>query len=293
MSLIEKAAERLEMLRRAGVAVPDIAPARPATAPPEAPVAARQSARRVDLDLARLAAEGFMTPGESSSRVSDEFRIVKRPLIVNALPTSGIARGNLIMVTSAMPGEGKTFCTVNLAMSIAMELDRTVLLVDADVVRPSVPQVLGVSQSKGLFDVLDGKAGDISEVLLRTNVDKLVFLPSGEPRPRASELLASDAMTAVLDQLASRYPDRIILFDSPPLLVTTEARILATHMGQVVFVVQAEQTLRSDVTRALSLIESCPIKLMLLNQARPGAAGGQGYGFGYGYGNAYGRRYGE
>ena len=200
---------------------------------------------------------------------------------------------NLIMVTSALAGEGKSFNSINLAMSIAAELDHTVLLVDADVARPSVLRMLGLPSGPGLLDLLEGEA-EMSNVLLRTNVDKLTVLPSGTPHPRATELLASDAMRQLLADMASRYPDRIIIFDSPPLLLTTESRVLATHMGQIVVVVQAGKTLQADVQQALATIESCPVKLMLLNQARTDAMSSYGYGYGYGYGGyGYGYGYGE
>ena len=203
---------------------------------------------------------------------------------------SKLAHGNLIMITSAVAGEGKSFTAVNLALSIATELDHTVMLVDADVASPSVSRMLGlVSASEptygpGLLDVLDGRA-EMSNVLLKTNIDKLTVLPSGTQHARATELLASDAMTRLLDEMARRYPDRIIIFDSPPLLLTTEARVLATHMGQVVVIVHAEKTLQSDVQTALATIESCPVRLLLLNRTQATADGGYGFGYSYGYGH--------
>ena len=202
---------------------------------------------------------------------------------------SVIANGNLIMVTSAIAGEGKSFTAINLALSIATELDNTVMLVDADVARPSVLRVLGLPPSPGLLDLVLDESIDMSSVLLKTNIDKLSILPSGTPHERATELLASDAMIRLLKNVASRYPDRIVIFDSPPLLLTTEARVLASHMGQIVMVVRAETTLQADVQNALSAIHSCPVKLLVLNQARTASNGGYGYGYGYGsYGYGYG-----
>ena len=315
MSLIERAAKRLEELRRAGVDIPTntpektgnpqpgnsrapttVDPAHPSMPKMEAVNAARSTAgpatdtpssrNRFDLDLPRLAGLGFVTPDKPRSRIADEFRILKRPLIANSSAKRAvpIKHGNLIMVTSALPGEGKTFSALNLAMSLAMELDRTVLLVDADVARPSLPALLGLPQAKGLLDVLEDKNIDLNQVLLRTNVEKLSILPSGTPQPHATELLASSAMAHLLAEMSVRYADRIIIFDSPPLLVTTESRVLATQMGQIVFVVHAESTLQADVLRALATIESCPIKMMVLNQARTVGQGAHGYGYGYGYG---------
>ena len=324
-SLIEQAALRLEQLRQAGVTVPETtvasvpvttsipklpvdstagptamksvatmaepaAPERPQDYMPEsaAPVQPAAASRAVQLDLEKLATAGIVTPNAPRSRAADQYRVIKRPLLSNAMGkgASLLSHGNLIMVTSALAGEGKSFTSVNLAMSIAAELDNTVMLVDADVARPSILRMLGLPPSPGLLDVLEGKA-EMSNVLLRTNVDKLTFLPSGTPHRRATELLASDAMRVLLDDMAQRYPDRVIIFDSPPLLLTTEARVLATLMGQIVMVVQAEQTLRADVQRALSTIEACPVRLMLLNKSRTSTADAYGYGEGYGYG--YGR----
>lgn len=233
-----------------------------------------------------LAAAGYVTPNSPRTKTTDQFRVIKRPLLENATGkgASVIANGNLIMVTSSLPGEGKSFAAINLAMSLAMELNHTVLLVDADVARPSIMKKLGLDPAPGLLDLLLDKKIELSDVLLKTNVPKLTLLPTGVPHPRATELLASDAMTLLLEDLGSRYSDRIIIFDSPPLLLTTEARVLATHMGQIVMVVQAEKTLQSQVQHALSTIEKCPVKLMVLNQAKTRGLGAYGYGYGYGHG---------
>lgn len=306
-SLIEQAALRLEQLRQAGVTAPtlesDLATPQasqfkpdPSFAPAEVPVFPRPSgmaeaalSRRVELDLPKLSQAGLVTPNAPRSHLADQYRVLKRPLITNALGrgASTIAHGNLIMITSAVPGEGKSFTSINLAMSIAAELDHTVMLVDADVARPSVLRVLGLPSGPGLLDLLEGKA-EMADVLLRTNVDKLTILPSGSPHPRATELLASEAMSKLLEDMATRYSDRIILFDSPPILMTTEARVLATHMGQIVVVVHADRTLQSSVQQALAAIESCPVKMMVLNKARSDAGGTYGYSYSYGYGYGYG-----
>ena len=329
-SLIEQAALRLEQLRQAGVdlsavetvdtvetagrdsrpaaaqRMPEYRPAPSLTArngsgseawsgtqlpSPEEP---SPTSRQVDLDLKVLNAAGLLTPHAPRSHLADQYRVLKRPLISNAMGKGAetIKHGNLIMITSALPGEGKSFTSVNLAMSIAAELDHTVMLVDADVARPSILRMLGLPVGPGLLDLLEGKA-DMADVLMRTNVDKLTLLPSGTPHPRATELLASEAMNHLLDDMATRYPDRIIIFDSPPLLLTTEARVLATHMGQIVMVVAAGRTQQASVQQALAAIESCPVKMMVLNKAEARIAGGYGYGYGYaGYGSGYGYGYG-
>lgn len=306
-SLIEKAAERLEQLRQAGADMPAqvLPPALNTPATPVVPVAAVEAAvsgatfapepvvsvsRRVHLNFAALETEGIVTPDSPRTQIADQYRVIKRPLIANAMGkgASVIANGNLIMVTSALAGEGKSFTAINLAMSIATELDNTVMLVDADVARPSVLRMLKLPPSPGLLDMLLDDHADLSKMLLKTNVEKLSVLPSGTPHPRATELLASDAMTALLEDLSRRYSDRIIIFDSPPLLLTTESRVLASHMGQIVMVVHAERTQQSDVQSALATIEACPVKMLVLNQARTFARGGYSAGYGYGYGYGYG-----
>ncbi|SDO42107.1 AAA domain-containing protein [Rhodoferax sp. OV413] len=304
-SLIEQATKRLEQLRRAGVDLENNVQPIPAIkledrvnhveVDPVAPIISQDSSkktisvsRKVILDLDAIAAAGIVSPNAPRSQIADQYRVIKRPLITNAMGrgASTIENGNLIMVTSALAGEGKSFSAINLAMSIATELDNTVMLVDADVARPSVLRMLGLPASPGLLDLLVGDVDDLSSVLLKTNIDKLTLLPSGTPHLRATELLASDAMSQLIKNIANRYSDRIIIFDSPPLLLTTESRVLATHMGQIVMVVHAEKTLQADVQHALSSIEACPVKLMVLNQARSGSQGGYGGygGYGYGYG---------
>ncbi len=243
------------------------------------------TSKNVTLDLDALSAAGIVTPNAPRSYLADQFRLIKRPLLANVKGKDAktLKHGNLIMVTSSLAGEGKSFNSVNLAMSIAMELDNTVMLVDADVARPSVLRMLGLPAGPGLLDLLDGHT-DMQSVLLKTNIDKLTLLPSGTPHPKATELLASDAMSALLDDMAQRYPDRIIIFDSPPLLLTTEARVLASQMGQVVMIVQAEKTLQADVQNALSTIKTCANINLVLNKVRGSSSDGYGYGYGYGYG---------
>ncbi|MEW6097645.1 MAG: XrtA-associated tyrosine autokinase [Pseudomonadota bacterium] len=297
MSIIEQAAKRLEELRRAGVEVPwaaagvsqpeferlaegarregtvsRLGPERTARAPAQ-PSPARQEegrcSRQVDLPLAMLAQAGLLVPGQPRSAWSDEFRVIKRPLLrnVDGEGAAPVERANLIVVTSALPGEGKTFTAINLALSIAMELDRTVLLVDADVVRPSVVQRLGIEEApQGLLDVLTHPELSLADVLLRTNIPKLTLLPSGSASANATELLASSAMERLLDDMATRYADRVIVFDAPPLLATTESRVLASRAGQVVMVVEAGRTPQASVIQAFAAVESCPVVMSVLNK---------------------------
>ncbi len=245
--------------------------------------AASQSPRRsreIQLDLDMLRKKGFLVPGSDDRQREEEYRIVKRPLLKNAAGESAapIERANLIMVTSALPGEGKTYTAINLAMSIAMELDHTVLLVDADVVRPSVLSRLGQPSTKGLMDVLTDPNQDLADVLLRTNIPKLTLLPAGNATHRTTELLASTAMEDLLTELATHYQDRIVIFDAPPLLPSTESRVLAARMGQVLMVVEADKTPKSTVEQAFATLENCPVVMGMLNKQRgPGSGAVYGY----------------
>ena len=255
----------------------------PYGAPAGAPRAgtSKGTSKYCDINLARLQQLGMVTHDGGRTTVAEDFRIIKRPLLRNARAGAcEIKHGNLIVVTSALPGEGKTYCAVNLAMSIAMEMDITVLLVDADVARPSVLKVLGLGAEPGLMDILLNDQMELSDVILRTNVATLSILPAGRSNKHATELLASRSMSALLSEIASRYADRVVIFDSPPLLITSEASVLAAQMGQVVMVVEAETTTQRSVKEALRLIEGCAHVNMIYNKTRNFPGGGDDY---YGY----------
>jgi receptor protein-tyrosine kinase len=257
------------------------------------PVQRRLESRIVKIDTARLAARNILTPETKRNRTVEEFRLIKR-MVLSRRWGEGGAPGNTIVVTSALPSEGKTTMAINLAMSIAAEEDLRVLLVDADFIKPDALRQLGITASKGLIDVLQNPSVDISEVMLRTNIEKLSLIPSGQLHERCTELLASARMDEIIAELASRYQDRILIFDSPPLLVTTEAVALASHMGQIVFVIQAGRTKRESVTNALEMIGEGPQLGLVLNRttARFGNLdfgsyyGAYNYGYGYGHGHA-------
>jgi len=291
VSIIEKAASRID-LRSATAAHPPVqdkaaeplhdinaAPAAASAAAPAAQPAARTgterpaqktSTRRVDLDLDRMRDLGMVTAAGGRTRLLEDFRVIKRPLLQRAFAERkpGDKPANLIMVTSSLPGEGKTYCAINLAMSIAMELDHTVLLVDADVARTSVLRALGLPAHRGLMDILLDDKLDMADVMLRTNVDTLSILPAGTSNPRATELLASSTMSALVTEIANRYPDRVVIFDSPPLLLTSESRVLASHMGQIVMVVEAQTTTQHAVKEALHQLEGYPNVNLIYNKTR-------------------------
>jgi receptor protein-tyrosine kinase len=292
VSIIEKAASRIDQQRHnAAPANPanTIVPAEPPlvdapaavlvdvpVAPAPTPDLAAETAptpartRRVELDLSRMRELGMVTAAGGRTNLLEEFRIIKRPLLKRAFAERGPKDNpaNLIMITSSLPGEGKTYCAINLAMSIAMELDHTVLLVDADVARPSVLRTFGLPAQRGLMDILVDDALELPDVILRTNVDTLALLPAGTSSHSATELLASSTMAAMLTELANRYPDRVIIFDSPPLMLTTEARVLASHMGQIVVVVEAQTTTQHAVKESLQQLEGMSNVNLVYNKTR-------------------------
>jgi protein-tyrosine kinase len=239
-------------------------------APSTAPRPARRRSQSAMIDLDRLRQGGFIVPDDAPTRVAEEFRIVKRQLLRKALPSSPdlIPNGNLILVTSTQPGEGKTFCSINLALSIASERDLTVMLVDADVARPQLLSALDIDADKGLIDLLVDDRLDVADCLLRTNIDNLTVLPAGRPHPGATELLSSEKMAALLQEMARRYHDRIVIFDSSPVLASSAPGVLAARMGQIMFVVEADRTRETQVMEALSLISDCRNISMLLNKSR-------------------------
>ena len=302
MNTIEQAASRLAQLRSAGVdAAQDAAPesATSDSAVDVAPAVPRVEARRgvagivsrdatqigesnksfpspqVTIDLERLSAIGYVSPHAPSSRRAEEFRMIKRPLANNVRGNSAapVLNANRIMVTSSLPREGKTFVSINLALSIALERDTTVLLIDADATRPMVLERLALPPAKGLLDVLSDPSLDVQTFVLRTNVERLSILPAGTLNEQATEMLASKRMSALIDKLVARDPNRILVFDAPPLLGSTESRVLAAHMGQVVLVIEADRTPQGHVSDALVTLENCPVVMTLLNKSSTSEAG--------------------
>lgn len=247
----------------------------------------RQTLKHVSIDFGRLATAGIITPETKQVALVEHFRIIKRPLLMKAAQTgvSRVPNGNMILVTSAVPGEGKTFTAVNLAMSIATELDRTVLLVDADPDKADVSHVLGIEEAEGLMDYLAQSTRAVSELLVKTDVAKLSVFPSGRPRANTTELLASEDMRQLADELAARYSDRIVIVDSPPLLATSGATVLAHLVGQTVMVVEAIRTPQSALREALALLKPIQNVGLVLNKSREAFAPGYQYRQYYGYGS--------
>ncbi len=238
----------------------------------------------IKLPIERLKENGMLVPNSANGQLAEEYRVIKRPLLMNAFGEGNevIQNANLILVTSSLPGEGKTFNAVNLALSIAAERDRTVLLVDADVIKPAASRLFGVEDRPGLIDLLE-REKTFPEVLLRTDEPKLAIIPAGRRHLHATELLASEGMKQLARGMSRKYPDRIIIFDSPPLLATTQAGVLANHVGQVVLVVESESTPQYIVGEAVRILSDCDVVGCVLNKTKQG--------FGLGYYAYYGYKY--
>lgn len=241
----------------------------------------RYGGQPIQIDLAALQLHGLLSP-DSDARLAEEYRIIKRPLLSNADSQAPVALGNLLMVTSALSGEGKTFTCVNLSLSLAQEEDWDVVLVDADCSRPRLTQLLSAEEEPGLLDLLREPELSFESVVMPTDVPGVSFLPVGSRRSHSSELLASRRMRELCIEISAKDPQRVALFDSAPLLLTSEAPILASQVGQIVLVVRSNNTPREAVVSALDIFdEEKPVSCILNMQS---GSLGSVYGY-YGYGH--------
>ena len=228
-----------------------------------------------------LRENGYLLPDAPVTALAEEFRIVKRQLLLAAGEND---RARLVMIASAEPDEGKTFCAVNLALSLAAERDTEVLLVDADFAKPEILSTLGLANGDGLMDAIVDRTLDVESCVIRTSIPNLSVLPAGKHYNDATELLASDRMREVLDRLMTSHPSRVVIFDTPPALAASAASELALHVGQVLLVVRADTTTEAGLRDALGLLGGCDQIRLLLNRVRF-APSGPRFGAYYGYGN--------
>ena len=291
MSVIENTLKRLQG-QRAGSTPPaasggkdyGVISAAGAARRRESPAEAATPGQAVTLDQNALRAAGMLPPVHQEHELAQQYRRIKRPLINNALGrgVAQLACGNIIMITSAVPGEGKTFTSLNLALSMRLEEDVTVLLVDGDFVNPRLTQILGLESRVGLLDIIKDPALSAEAAILPTDLPGIAFLPAGRQEANATELVASARMHQVVSKLGGDNPARLVLFDSAPLLVTTESQALAHFAGQVVMVVHANQTPQHAVFDALeTLAEDKPV-FLVLNQTTRHSHSGYSYEYGSG-----------
>jgi protein-tyrosine kinase len=248
------------------------------TAEPAAPISPRKSTGgpaltpagpELVLNRGRLAGFGIAIPSAARSRTVEEFRLVKRNLVGAWSQKDLMAdrrASRLIMVTSARPGEGKTFTALNLALAFASERSVKALLVDVDTQHSTTPEILGIERNKGIVDVLAGNL-ELPEVLIQTNIPNLMILPAGPGGPHVPELLSSPEMGALLDEMTQRLPDHYLIIDTPPCMASSDAAALAPLVGQIVFVVEANNTQQGEIEAALSTLSTCPRISLLLNKS--------------------------
>ncbi|HWU55577.1 MAG TPA: polysaccharide biosynthesis tyrosine autokinase [Rhizomicrobium sp.] len=244
------------------------APAAPVSRAPEQPMIPPPG-KTVRLDFRALRQNGLITPDNMTSAISNEFRGIKRRLLQKVRdPQTRAAVSNLIMVTSSLPGEGKTFSSINLALSLAAERGLQVLLIDADVIRPSVGNMFVAPPNEGLTDLLTGKVSHVSDVLHRcSDIPNLAVIFAGNPSVNTPELISSGKMANLCKELSARYPDRVIVLDTPPVLASAEPAILASYVHHLVMVVAADQTDRHQLRKALESVASCQSVSLLFNKA--------------------------
>jgi protein-tyrosine kinase len=289
-SLLERAAEIYDFDTHFRARTGEPAPMTPvADAPPVSRPAAAPRPRvatgpvaAIDRDL--LAEHGFLVPGAPVGVLAEEFRLIKRHLLLAARKIDDAARARMILVCSAKPGDGKTFSSINLALSLAAERDLDVLLVDADFAKPDVMRSLGLDDGPGLLDALDDPAVDVETCIVPTDIPKLSLLPAGTRTTDDTELLSSERTSQVLADLVAADPRRLIVFDSPPALAASPAVVLASLVGQVMLVVRADKTGESDLREAIQLLDGCDhiqLTLNAVSYAPDGARFGSYYGSEY------------
>jgi receptor protein-tyrosine kinase len=297
MSLVEKALRKLQ----SGKTAPESRPAQPPPAvtraadplPPRPPAIAAaavpatpfepRNPEILRLNRQELRELGVLPPVRQEREIATQFRTIKRPLIRYADDSGAgdeVAR-RTVMVASALPGDGKTFTSMNLALSLALEMDSTVLLVDADAPKPRMSHTLKVEGRPGLLDVLADPKRHVEDCILATDVPRLHVLPVGAQSEHATELLASARMAEIVAHLAGLYRRGIVLFDSPPILLTNESRSLGAMLGQIILVVRAGLTPQQAVKDAIAILGERRISLVLNSAQLQGTAG---YYYGYGYG---------
>lgn len=287
MSLVERALKKLQDSAKQGQ--PGSADVRASVArkPDSPPLPPPAELRRlspqhaiIEVNRGALRLAGLLPPEGQERQIAEQFRQIKRPLIANATGRGGnrVPNGHLVMTASALPKEGKTFTSINLAMSLALDKDITVLLVDADVAKPHISRVFGVEKEPGLLDALKDPTIDVESLVIPTNIDGLSLLPAGMRTDVATELLSSAHMQTTVGRLAAGNPNRIILLDSPPLLLTTESRALATIVGQVVVVVCAGVTPQQAVLDAVGHVPKEKAIGLILNQTNVQVSEGYYYG---------------
>jgi protein-tyrosine kinase len=239
-------------------------------------------AETIHVNMEELRAAGALPAEAAVPALTDQFRRIKWPILEAVVAgNTGDAHANLIMVTSSVAGEGKTFTSINLACSIAREKDFSVLLVDADVAKRHTTELFKLSERQGLTDAIADPGLDAESLVLGTSIPGLSVLPAGRRSSSAPELFASHRMTEIISRLGARDAQRVVLLDSSPLLLTNESQVLGKIVDQILFVVRAEFTAQPLVLEAIGLLDNKKHVRCILNQARASRMTEYYYGYGY------------
>jgi protein-tyrosine kinase len=252
-------------LRAADADLRDPDPATALTVPPTP-----EPGRMPPLDMAALEKSGLVVGHKVRTRISEEFRITVGHLLRSMQANYSPGRGapNVIMVTSARPGEGKSFSSLNLAGSIAQHTQREVLLMDVDAKQRSVSSQLGLTDRPGLLDLSNNPTLRIEDVIIKTSIPHLSIMPVGSGQSGGLDITQTRPVTTLVERIARRFPNSVVLLDAPPCLSTSDPSTLAPFVGQIVLVVEAERTQRNEVIAALDLIKACPSVTLMLNKIR-------------------------
>ncbi len=243
--------------------------------------------RSVVVDSDVLREQGLLAPEGQARHVSDQYRIIKRPILKLAMGESADAHAsaNLVMIASPLSGDGKTFNAINIALSIANENEVSVVLVDADVAKPHITRLFGLADEPGFIDLLRDGETNLELAKVGTSVPGLSIIPAGQVFEYATELLASNRMAEAVRRLSSGVQNRVVVFDSPPLLQATESSVLASRMDQIVLVVCADRTPRPAVFAAIDLLDPDKPLNLIFNRAGYMFGGSSYGGYSYGYGS--------
>lgn len=276
-SLVERAAEQLKLVEQ-GFSSPRPAAdsvtldqfnedGSPLASDKESADEAEKLAR---MDPVKARDMGMFLPESARNRTMEEFRIIKRSMLANyhALQEAGEKNANVILVTSATPDEGKTFTAVNLALGFALDRDLDVLLIDTDFRRSSISELFALESERGLIAALNDPNIRAQDLLVKTDIERLSIIPAGESKAKNVDLLASKRMRQIVAEVAWRRKDRIVIFDAPPVLATSDASVLAGYVGQVAFVMAADSTRKSAAIEAIGLLQACPHIGIILNKVR-------------------------
>lgn len=297
MSIVERALQKAQskakanQTQEANTAAEPAAPSQSRPSHDDTSPTSRDLKPIIQFDPARLQESGRLPPPDQARQTEDEIRRIKWPLLNAVTGSDGAtpARNNVILVTSALPGEGKTFTSLNLALSIVRDRELRVILVDGDVARPGLTPTLGLEGRPGLNDVLEDTTRDASSVTYQTDVEGLFFVPAGKWHEHAPEFFAGSRMPQIIDELSRRVGNGVIIIDSPPLLATNEAQVVTRYAAQVVLVVRADDTEQQAVLDAIALVDKAAQVSAVLNRVKASALsryyGQYYYGYGYGYGH--------